>query len=276
VKKLLALSLCLGLVVILTAGLTGCDKGTKPTKTTKTTTTTEPGGGGSKDKKNEVTVAAKDGKLTIKAGENGMTKLTLGREKDATEEATVTVAVDPDGKGVEASTDTATVKGDATDAGTLTIKTDKAKVKAGDFIVTVTVKSKGSKDATAKVEVKVTTEAAVVPPKKAYDIAVTGPEKPVTIKQGAKADVTAKIALGKDLTDAALTAGVKDKDDKDAKGVSVKLDSDKMTKSGDAKATVTVADDAVVGEYTLWITAANKTDNKEGGTAKVTVKVEKK
>ena len=78
---------------------------------------------------------------------------------------------------------------------------------------------------------------------KVYTIVVTG-LKDAKVKQGDKEDQTAKVEMGKDLTEVALNAGVKDEKGKEVtKGVTLKLDpAKKMSKNGDVKVTITVED----------------------------------
>ena len=67
----------------------------------------------------------------------------------------------------------------------------------------------------------------------------------------------------------------KDKDGKDVKGVTAEVDTKSLISSGDAVATVTVAADAAVGEYTLTFEIAAEGGMPATGTAKVSVKVVK-
>ena len=276
-KKLLGMLVCACLATVMSLGTTGC---TKPVKdkdkdkvaadSTKPVTPAKPAG----DK--EVTVAANPVKAEVKPGKSETVKLTLARGKEAKSDATFDVAVDPKDKGVTAATPAKVLGKDS--EGTFKIEVgDEAK--AGDYKVTVTGKSDGSKDFMATVTVTVPKKDVAVekPPVKKEDVKVeVSQPKAVTVKAGEKGTAKVTITLGADLKKGAtVKAWIKDKDDKDVKGITVAVDNKTLDKTGDATATVTVADTVAPGDYNLTIETAADGGMPATVTTKVAVKVEK-
>jgi hypothetical protein len=259
--------LCMGLIAAFSAGMVGCGDKKKDDKKTekKTDGKTVP-----ETKDNKIAVAAKPDSEKLDAGKSAEVEITVTRGKDAKEkEVTLSVSVDPDKKGVTAKLDPDKLAKDK-DKSKLTIET----TDAADGEYKVTVKGKADEEGSATVTVKVAKKAAKVVEPKKDKLAIEGP-KDVTIKQGKEGTAKVTVTLGADLAKGAtLKAWVKDEKDKDPKDVKVKLDLDKLAKSGDAIATITVGEAAAPGSYTLTVEATA-----EGGApaaAKVTVKVDKK
>jgi uncharacterized membrane protein len=241
----------------LSVSLVGCKK--EDPKTTKTKDTGD----------HSLTVVGDPATATLKAGETKVVTLTLKRGKDITKDVKLEAEVSPKDKGVTATLDPA--KTDKNES-KLSVVVDKT-AKAGDFTVTVTANSDGAKEASTKVTVKVE-EATAKVESKDVKLAVSGPNDAVTLKQGASGDATVKVEMGKDVKSADLEVKVKDAKKEDAKDVTAKVAPKSMEKSGEAKVTITVAEAAAVGEYTVWVTATG--EGAKDASAKVTVKVEKK
>jgi hypothetical protein len=134
------------------------------------------------------------------------------------------------------------------------------------------VKDTPKKDTPVKDTPVKDTPAKDTPPKKDVSLSVTA-DKDVTVKQGDKGEVTAKVALGKSLEGADLKVEVKDKNDKAVDDKDLKAAVSKLEK-GEAKVTITVGEKAAPGDYvvTIWATAEGAKD----ASAAVKLKVEKK
>jgi uncharacterized membrane protein len=256
VKKFLAMLVCFGLVSglsIVLIGVTGCNKDKKDAKPAS----------------KEIEISAKPGSITIEQGKSTESTITLVRGADAKKDVKLTVAVAPD-KGVTAKIDPETLADKKLES-KVTIES-KSDTEPGDFTVTVTAKSDGSKDATAKTTVTVKKAAAVVPPKdtslKAHD------GKEVAVKQGDKGEGWVKLEVGKDvMKDITLKTEVKSP--KEAKGKVTAKAAD-AGKKGENKVDITASEDATEGEYWVTVTAAADDATPPSVDAKIKVTVSKK
>jgi ATP-dependent Clp protease adapter protein ClpS len=264
-KKLLGLMACLCVGIVLTMGSTGCT--TKDAKDNKAKAKGKDGDTTSKDKDKKIDVAVEK-EVKLEAGKSGKAKITLTRGKEAKKVAKVTAKVDKEG--VTASAED--IKGDSSEGFLMIETTDKTK--AGDYIITLLFKSEDSPDPDAvKVTAKVSAKGDAVVPTKDTKLEIAD-GKATTVKQGAKGTSKVAVTVGADLKGVKLSVEVKGP--KDGKGVKAELDPEKLDKSGDATANITVADDATVGEWTVTITAAGEGATPATAASKTTVTVEKK
>jgi uncharacterized membrane protein len=256
VKKFLAMMVCFGLVSglsITLIGLTGCnkdkDKGKPASK--------------------EIEISATPGSNTIEQGKSTEVTIKLVRGVDAKNAVKLTVAVTPD-KGVTAKFDQETLAEKKLES---KVAIDsKSDTEPGEYTVTVTAKSDGSKDHTATTKVTVKKAAAVVTPKETSLKAHDG--KDVALKQGEKGEGTVKLDVGKDVMKD-LTLKTEVKSPKEAKG-KVTAKAAETGKKGDNKVDITVSDDATEGEYWVTVTAAADDAMPPSADAKIKVTVSKK
>jgi uncharacterized membrane protein len=248
-KKLLELTSCLGAVFVLALGTTGCDK--KDAKKDPAAAT----------KKTNVALAADPSAWTGKPEEKGEVKLKLTREADAKEEVTFEVKSESDS--VKASADK--VAGDKTE-GTLKLEIAKDAMD-GNVKVTITAKSKDSKDsaATATITVK-KGKADPEPVKDKKEVSLSPDKAPLKLKQGDKGDATFKVGTKGGAKDA--NVAVKGET---PKGLKVTVGE---IKDGEVKVTVAAADDAKVDDHPVTIEAT--AEGASAVSATLTVTVEKK
>jgi hypothetical protein len=263
-KKLLGFLICACVCAVLSTGATGCKKPDKEKEKEK-----------EKDKtagKKDVTVSGEK-TASVKAGESHNHELKVKRGDEATEDVIFVIELDPKDSGVSATADK--VAGKDT-KGTLKIEA-KSDAKPGDTKVSVKSTSKGSKDIPVLVVVVTVPKAkdkVVELPKNELKV---GDGKDLTVKQGGKDTAKVAVTLGDDLKKGAtVKAWVKDKDDKEAKGVTAAVDTKTLDKSGDASVTASAADDAAPGDYTLTIEVAAEGGMPATATTKIKITVEKK
>lgn len=99
-------------------------------------------------------------------------------------------------------------------------------------------------------------------------------QKAIKLKQGEKKELKIAVTL-KDVKEAKLSIAVKaDKDG--GKGLTAVVAPATLDKSGDAMVTVTAADDAVLGDYWITLTAASTAEGGPSASSKFMATVEKK
>jgi len=214
----------------------------------------------------EVVVAAEPVKISTEEGvaKSKTVGLYLERGADANKEVTLSVAGATDT--VKATLESDTVAGDRNKA---VLKVEVTKdAKPGEIKITVAAKSEDSKD--SKVEITV-----IVARKATLDFAAI--DKNVTIKQGGEGIAKVKITLGMDVKQATIGGFlVRDKDNKDAKDVTVQADPAKLDVSGEATVTITVGEGVPVGDYTLFVSAAGLNSHPDAGVIRISLTVDKK
>jgi uncharacterized membrane protein len=240
---------CLSAAVLLSAASTGCTKNQKP----------ESGKSASKD----VVVSARDFTLTVHEGFELTHKLRLDLERGAEAKNEVSLSVEGGKNGVTATIEPDKVGPDKEAYLIINVASDAT---PGDIKLTVTAKSEGSKNSTDDVVVKV---------KPTLDIVMI--DKSLTVKQGGKGTANVSLKFGADVGKSAklnLSATVKDKENKEVKGVAVTLDPDTLSTSGGSTVTVMVGEDVVPGDFEMWVAAQGLTLNPRQ--TKISLKVEKK
>ena len=189
----------------------------------------------------------------------------------------MTVAVEPPDKGV-----TATVKlggaelaGFKTDA-SLIVTVGAAAKEGTTYVVTVTAKAEGSPDTHETLEINIKKDMRLVVHRAATsEKSIPNRAPTLTVMQGEKKDAKVPVSLGKDLKGVSVTAEVK-AEKGETKGVAVAVAPAKLDASGDVIVTITVADDAPAGEYTVTITAAGEGAIPSSQSSKIALTVEKK
>lgn len=270
-KKLLALGPCLCAAFVLTMGSTGC--------TTKKDGAAKDAAAKDKDKDNKIVIGLLSDERTRRPDEVPFTleiSFQLNRGKAVNKEVALTVAVEPPDKGVTASVKLGglEISGFKTDASLqVTVGAD---TKEGTYVVTVTAKAEGSPDAEAKTVINIKKDMnLVVHRAKTSEKDIPNRAPTLTVMQGGKKDAKVPVTLGKDLKGVRVTAEVK-ADKGETKGVTVAVAPAKLDASGDATATITVADDAPAGTYTVTITAAGEGAMPSSQSSEIALTVEKK
>jgi hypothetical protein len=171
--------------------------------------------------------------ITVGLGEAAQESIMLKRPAGVTKDLTCSVSGGRDG--VKGSVISAKINGDEVDVRLLIQVAMDAKL--GQVPLTITAESEGSPFASKMVPVLVRRKTSI------------SAVKPIILKQNQAEIVKATVTLGDDVKEATVTLRVRDKNYKDAVGITAEADKTKLDKSTEITVTVNVAKTAAEGDY---------------------------